>query len=58
MRHILDEAAVPTNRPPGFLYDGTARGLREHSFHIGNDRATLIGSNYGTWRLRQVLRGD
>ena len=45
-------AAVPPNTFSGKAQDGTARGLREHSFHIGNDRVTLLGSNYATWRLR------
>ena len=45
-------AAVPPNTFSGTAPDGTARGLREHSFHIGNDRVTLIGSNYASWRLR------
>ena len=45
-------AAVPPNTFSGMAQDGTSRALREHSFHIGNDRVTLLGSNYGNWRLR------
>jgi hypothetical protein len=33
--------------------DRTARGAKEHSFQLGNDRVVLVGSNYGTFRLRQ-----
>lgn len=33
--------------------DGTSRGLREHSFQLGNDRLVVVGSNYGTYRVRQ-----
>ena len=32
--------------------DSAARGHREHSFQLGNDRVTVIGSNYGTYRVR------
>ena len=47
-------AAVPPNAPYGKpeMKDPAARGDREHSFQIGNDRLVLVGSNYGTWRLR------
>eukprot|EP00729_Bicosta_minor_P016853 gene16853-26961_t len=38
---------------PGGAIDTTARGAREHSFHLGNDRITLVGSNYGSFRVRQ-----
>eukprot|EP01048_Picozoa_sp_COSAG05_P026342 COSAG05_NODE_7139_length_851_cov_1.630319_1_plen_229_part_10 len=33
--------------------DTTARGDREHSVMIGNERITLVGSNYNSWRVRQ-----
>lgn len=38
---------------PNGTIDRTARGEREHSFQLGNDRVVLVGSNYGTFRLRQ-----
>ena len=51
-------AAVPPNAPYGKpeMKDPAARGDREHSFQIGNDRLVLVGSNYGTWRLRALSR--
>ena len=30
-----------------------ARGPSEHSFMLGNDRLVVVGSNYGTFRVRQ-----
>ena len=53
----LPQAAEPPNHWPDKSPDTTARGLREHSFHLGNDRVTLVGSNYGTWRLRSDESG-
>jgi hypothetical protein len=32
--------------------DRTTRGDREHSVALGNDRIVLVGSNYGSWRIR------
>ena len=47
-------AATPPNSPFGLAQfkDHTSRGDREHSTHIGNDRITLVGSNYGSYRIR------
>ena len=48
-------AALPPNaqfgKPENF--DRTTRGDREHSSMLGNDRIVLVGSNYGSWRMRQ-----
>ena len=50
----LPSAGMPETAPYGKpeMKDPAARGDREHSFQIGNDRFVLVGSNYGTWRLR------
>ena len=49
----LTQAAIPPTEFSPISPVRTARGEREHNFHIGNDRVTLVGSNYGAWRLRQ-----
>jgi hypothetical protein len=51
----LAAAEVPPNAPFGLRVnkDSTARGDREHSVMLGNDRLVLVGSNYGSWRIRQ-----
>ena len=51
----LPGAAIPPNAPFGQAEkrDPTARGQSEHSVMLGNDRITLVGSNYGSWRIRQ-----
>jgi hypothetical protein len=58
--YTADQSAMPSAaEPPNAAfgqqqhYDSTARGNREHSSMIGNDRITLVGSNYGSWRIRQ-----
>ena len=51
-----EQAPGPQNRwsgtPEGTHNDTTAKGKREHSFQLGNDRVVVVGSNYGTFRVR------
>jgi hypothetical protein len=50
--YTADQTIEPAAKIPRAT-DNTARASNEHPFQLGNNRMTLIGSNFGTFRIRQ-----